>query len=91
VPDLIATRFWRCISAHSTIQVKSSKGDQDYNVGAWGCECPGFKYHGKCRHYKKWQDETCRWDQLVDSGNVDDADPKCPACGAGVEAYTEMT
>lgn len=48
------------------------------------CECPGYVYHGKCRHQKEAADKICGWHQLV-SPEEQDADQwrigLCPRCG----------
>jgi hypothetical protein len=74
--------------------VPSSSGNGNYTTTVFGatggadCTCPGWKFHGKCRHVDSVRAEICDWDSEHDEvGQTlqQNVSCTCPRCGAETE------
>ncbi len=53
-----------------------------YAKGEWHCTCPGFKYHGDCKHLRddKLTSQRCGWAEDA-FANTTYHERACPECG----------
>ncbi len=73
-------------------RVLSSSGAGSYSVlvhgAVRGCTCPGWRYHGRCKHVAQVEAEVCGW-ELGKSPQHQTLQKNvaciCPACGAETE------
>jgi hypothetical protein len=92
------------------VQVASDSKPIDYTVMVcpWDnaqesiCECPGYLFHGHCRHQFIAYDSLCRWDSVtgtVRNGVFIEPDAQteeqrknkiCPACGGRTKYELEV-
>lgn len=76
----------RCTSHNDVDEMQSSTdAAKSYRVTIDACNCLGFRYNGDCKHHKKFLNDHCLWDELVDEGiPIDD---RCPFCKREIEEY----
>lgn len=96
MPDLTFHISQECAQIRQGVHrsVLSSDGKRHYRVYVTGdgenadCTCPGYKYHGKCRHVEQVRRELCGWhmeyseEQQTLEQNVRCV---CPRCGGETE------
>lgn len=90
----------RCTALNKGVsrRVPSSSGKGSYSVQIAGdyaaCTCPGFKFHGKCKHIAAVQAELCSW-YLGTSPTPQTLQQNvqcvCPACGGPTELIPPYT
>jgi uncharacterized Zn finger protein len=52
------------------------------------CTCPGWKYHGKCKHVDAVRAEMCTWHSEYSSEQQtlqQNVNCRCPKCGGETE------
>lgn len=91
MPDLDIVYRQACTNTTKSGKVKSSRGTGEYTVTASldeksdFCTCPGWKYHGRCRHVTQLREELCSWQEDV-SEEVQTPQQEmsciCPRCGS---------
>jgi hypothetical protein len=57
-------------------------------MGSADCTCPGWKFHGKCKHVESVRAEMCDWDSEHDAEGQtlqQNVNCVCPRCGSETE------
>lgn len=83
----------RCVAADKPVHalVPSSSTGSSYKVYATAtggdCTCPGWKYHGRCKHMAHVRAQTCTWQlgQSPAQSLAQNVAMVCPACGGPTE------
>lgn len=81
----------RCGQAAQVVvrTVESSTGSGRYSVyvnlpkQSYDCTCPGFRFHGRCKHVEVVKSGVCAWtsDSSVPQSLQQNVGCVCPACG----------
>lgn len=90
MPDLTLVYLQACASQILTDKFQSSSGNGTYDTIvsldelADNCDCPGYKYRGKCKHVTELRGRLCGWSaQYSDEVQTpqQEMDCVCPKCG----------
>lgn len=83
----------RCAAAQKPVHatVPSSRTGSSYKVYATAtggdCTCPGWKYHGRCKHMAHVRASICSWELGSAQHQTlrQNIDMVCPSCGGPTE------